>query len=125
LKAFSSGPNAALPGDASFTQPFTDGVNVLGLIGAELPNQYVIVGAHYDHVGSSCESSVDPADTICNGATDNATGVAAALENGHHLEAGAHERVDGEQHDVRVDGDAGPRQRDGADAQRKDPSPDE
>jgi aminopeptidase YwaD len=36
------------------------------------------VGAHYDHVGSSCTSK-EAGDTICNGATDNAAGVAAAL----------------------------------------------
>ena len=38
----------------------------------------MIVGAHYDHVGSSCTSK-EAGDTICNGATDNAAGVAAAL----------------------------------------------
>ena len=36
------------------------------------------MGAHYDGLGASCRD-LDPADTICNGATDNATGVAAAL----------------------------------------------
>ena len=52
---------------------------MLGVIpGTDLPEEYVIVGAHYDHVGSSCTSK-QAGDTICNGATDNAAGVAAAL----------------------------------------------
>jgi Peptidase family M28 len=50
----------------------------------ELPDEYVIIGAHYDHLGSRCRSA-DPADTICNGATDNATGVAAVLAIGEQL----------------------------------------
>jgi hypothetical protein len=87
MKSFSSGLNSTLSGDASYTQPFTDGVNVVGVIrGDEFPGEYVIVGAHYDHVGSSCERGIDPADTICNGATDNATGVAAALEIGRQIQ---------------------------------------
>ena len=37
-----------------------------------------MVGAHYDGLGASCRN-LDPADIICNGATDNATGAAAVL----------------------------------------------
>jgi hypothetical protein len=43
----------------------------------------VIVGAHYDHLGGSCRSS--PTGTVCNGATDNATGVAAVLAIGRAM----------------------------------------
>jgi hypothetical protein len=69
-------------GDAAFKQPFVQsgstGTNILGVIpGSTLPNEYVVVGAHYDHL-SSCRD-LQPGDTICNGATDNAAGVAAAL----------------------------------------------
>jgi hypothetical protein len=68
------------PVGGSYTHAFNLGTNVLGVIpGTDLPGKYVIVGAHYDHVGSSCTSK-EAGDTICNGATDNATGVAAALE---------------------------------------------
>jgi len=70
-------------GDAAFLQPFTLGTNVLGLIeGSDLPGEYVIVGAHYDHIGTSCGG-----DGICNGATDNAAGVAAALAVGRAVAA--------------------------------------
>ena len=72
-------------GDAAFLQPFDRGTNILAIIpGRELPDEYVIVGAHYDHTGSSCRTA-DPTNTICNGATDNATGVAAVLAVGERL----------------------------------------
>lgn len=69
-------------GRDAFRQTFDVGTNLLGLIpGHDLSDQYVIVGAHYDHLGSDCRDS-GPADNICNGATDNATGVAVALAVG-------------------------------------------
>ncbi len=58
--------------------------NVLATIpGAEHPEQIVILGAHYDHIGTSdkglmCRKKGD--DTICNGADDNASGTAMVLE---------------------------------------------
>jgi Peptidase family M28 len=62
-----------------FRQEFPAGINLLGVIpGGDLAEEWVVLGAHYDHLGSDCRSS-DPADAICNGATDNATGVAVAL----------------------------------------------
>ncbi|MDX2165427.1 MAG: M28 family peptidase [Deltaproteobacteria bacterium] len=69
-------------GEAAFKQPFVQsgstGTNILGVFeGSTLANEYVIVGAHYDHLGS-CRD-LQPGDTVCNGATDNAAGVAAAL----------------------------------------------
>jgi hypothetical protein len=85
LKTFAIGLDSSRPGDDAFKQPFTDGTNIVALIpGAQLASEYVIVGAHYDHVGSSCRSA-DPADTICNGATDNAAGVAAVLSIGREI----------------------------------------
>jgi hypothetical protein len=85
LRDFSVGLDGSQDGDAAFLQPFDRGTNVLGLIpGRELPDEYVIVGAHYDHTGSWCEG-VSDADRICNGATDNATGVATVLAVGEHL----------------------------------------
>ncbi|MEQ1874040.1 MAG: M28 family peptidase [Ilumatobacteraceae bacterium] len=62
-----------------YLQPFTYGTNILGLIpGGDLADEYIVIGAHYDHVGSECPSD-DPVDHICNGATDNATGVATVI----------------------------------------------
>lgn len=51
--------------------------NVLGMIPGERSDEYVIVGAHFDHVGT------DPTlvgDQVYNGADDNASGVSAALQ---------------------------------------------
>jgi hypothetical protein len=78
-------------GDDAFKQPFvnmgTTGVNVIGVItGSELPNEYVMVGAHYDHLFQTCRT-IEVGDTVCNGATDNATGVAAVLAIGRGITA--------------------------------------
>ena len=51
--------------------------NVLGMIPGKNTKEYVIVGAHFDHLG------IDPAldgDQIYNGADDNASGVSAGLQ---------------------------------------------
>lgn len=51
--------------------------NILGKIEGKRPDEYVIIGAHYDHLG------FDPAldgDQIYNGADDNASGVSAVLQ---------------------------------------------
>ena len=51
--------------------------NILGWIPGERTDEYVIIGAHFDHIG------YDPTlagDQIYNGADDNASGVSAALQ---------------------------------------------
>lgn len=51
--------------------------NVLGMIPGKNTKEYVIVGAHFDHLG------IDPAldgDQIYNGADDNTSGVSAVLQ---------------------------------------------
>jgi len=49
-----------------------------------LRNEYVILGAHFDHLGRSTMGALDPdaanANAIHNGADDNASGTAAVLE---------------------------------------------
>jgi hypothetical protein len=87
LKPISTGLNTGASGDAAYTQSLPGGTNVVSVIrGSQLPDQYVVVGAHYDHLGSSCQyKSAD--DTICNGATDNAAGVAAVLAIGRSIAA--------------------------------------
>jgi hypothetical protein len=80
LKPVSEGLNASATGDAAYTQSMPEGTNVLSVIrGTDLADQYVVVGGHYDHLGSSCQSK-SPGDNVCNGATDNAAGTAAVLE---------------------------------------------
>ena len=47
-----------------------------------LAKEYVVIGAHFDHLGRSAASALDPGarDAIRNGADDNASGTAALLE---------------------------------------------
>lgn len=62
--------------------------NVLAWIeGTEHPQEIVLLGAHYDHIGTkdfgtfcrSPENDTDPKDVICNGADDNASGTALLM----------------------------------------------
>ncbi len=67
-------------GENSFKQFYNGGTNILAIVpGTDLANEYVMVGAHYDHLGSSC-STAQSSDVICNGASDNASGVAAVID---------------------------------------------
>lgn len=60
--------------DADYEQPFAHGTNLAAVIrGRELPDEYVLIGAHYDHLGVSRSGDV------YNGATDNAAGTAVAV----------------------------------------------
>lgn len=59
--------------------------NVVAIIEGSDPalkNEYIVIGAHYDHLGRSTISALDPdaRDAIRNGADDNASGTAAVLE---------------------------------------------
>jgi hypothetical protein len=61
---------------------YTDGMafNVVGYLpgtDAKLKNEFVIIGAHYDHIGVM---SGQVADSIANGANDNASGTTVVLE---------------------------------------------
>ena len=79
LRPIAQGLNRSGTGDAAYTQAFSGGTNVVAVIpGTDLADEYVVVGAHYAGLGGSCARSI-PEDRICNGATDNATGVAGAL----------------------------------------------
>lgn len=68
------------------------GYNVVGMIEGTDPilkDEFVIIGAHYDHVGQG--KPVD-GDTIANGANDNASGTVAVLELARHFSAKAPKR---------------------------------
>src|SRR5581483_6713340 len=80
----------------AYRQPFEQsgqiGTNLLAVVpGRELPDEYVVVGAHYDHLGTrsdangACTAGGTPGGEVCNGATDNAAGVAAVLAIGSAL----------------------------------------
>jgi hypothetical protein len=72
-------------GDGTYFQQFFGNCrNVLGVLEGSDPvlrQQYILVGAHYDHVGyGSRSNSNGPIGFIHNGADDNASGVAGLLE---------------------------------------------
>ena len=59
--------------------------NVVALVRGRDPalrDEYVVIGAHFDHLGRSPANSLDPqaGDVIRNGADDNASGTAAVLD---------------------------------------------
>lgn len=62
--------------------------NVLGQIVGSKPDEFVILGAHYDHIGTDedgrghCRATARGVskDIVCNGADDNASGTAVVLE---------------------------------------------
>ncbi|MFV1966811.1 MAG: M20/M25/M40 family metallo-hydrolase, partial [Pirellulaceae bacterium] len=71
--------------DDSYFQMFDRGFrNVIGILEGsdpELKREYVLLGAHYDHVGYGNRSnSYGPTGHIHNGADDNASGTAGILE---------------------------------------------
>jgi hypothetical protein len=83
-------------GDTAILQPFTRsgqrGTNLLTVIrGRELPDEYVVVGAHYDHLGTRsdptgrCHANGTPGGDVCHGATDNAAGTAIVLAVGRAI----------------------------------------
>lgn len=62
--------------------------NIIGMIPGTAPGSgAVLVLAHWDHLGEC--GPPDAADRICNGAVDNASGVAMLLELARRLKAGA------------------------------------
>lgn len=79
LSAIGDGLDTSQTGRDAYRQPFattTVGTNLLAVIpGSDLADEYVIVGAHYDHLGAY-------GSTVYNGATDNASGVAVVLAVG-------------------------------------------
>ena len=92
LQPFSA-PGRTREGPKTFS-----GVNVLGLIeGTRVPDRYIVITAHYDHVGMN-------GGQIYNGADDNASGVATMLEIAERLMAAKPEHsvilvaFDGEEH---------------------------
>lgn len=59
--------------------------NIVGLAAGNDPSlkdEFIVIGAHYDHIGTGKEVN---GDTIANGANDNASGTTAVLELAKHF----------------------------------------
>jgi len=64
-----------------------EGCNVIGVLPGTDPtlqNEYIVVGAHYDHLGT-LTGKPGEADSIYNGADDNASGTAVLIETARAL----------------------------------------
>jgi hypothetical protein len=64
-----------------------EGNNIIGMVEGSDPvlkDEYIILGAHYDHVGFEMK---DGKKVFYNGANDNASGVASIIEIGRYLSA--------------------------------------
>lgn len=58
----------------TFTSPYGNGTNVVGFLpGSQLPDHYILLTAHFDHIGTK------NGQIVC-GADDNASGTAAVLQ---------------------------------------------
>ena len=61
LKPIATGLNSSASGDAAYTQSLAGGTNVVAVIpGTDLADEYVVVGAHYDHLGDTCANTLVP-----------------------------------------------------------------
>ena len=89
-EALIGGASATLRTEVSATS--AEARNVVALLPGANPllrGEYVIVGAHYDHLGYGGEGSLAPGESVIhNGADDNASGTAAMLEIARILAAG-------------------------------------
>ncbi len=52
--------------------------NVIGMIEGKKKDEYIVIGAHFDHIGTTYRAI--EGDSICNGADDNASGTTAVLQ---------------------------------------------
>lgn len=79
-----AGMGLAGAGDGGgYLQQFRNYRNVLAVLpgsDAKLAGQYILVGAHFDHVGYGKQGSLGLSGYIHNGADDNASGTSAMLE---------------------------------------------
>ena len=71
--------------DAEIDPPVIEGFNVVGYIegqDANLKDEFIIIGGHYDHIG---KGKIVNGDSIANGANDDASGTVVAMELAKHF----------------------------------------
>ena len=78
-----------LSGNVDVVASYADAENVAGILRGrgKLANQFVVLGAHYDHLGYGGKGSMKPNEhAVHNGADDNASGTAAVLVAAQRLQ---------------------------------------
>lgn len=70
---------------------YVEARNVIGLLrGSSAPDEYIVIGAHFDHVGKFADN--DGVQQIHNGADDNASGTAGVIEMARAIASGPRPR---------------------------------
>jgi hypothetical protein len=82
LQRFSARSIAAAHAGRPSSLPTQNVIAIIPGTDPRLRQQYVVIGAHFDHLGRSPDNAIDRdlGDVIRNGADDNASGTAAVLE---------------------------------------------
>jgi hypothetical protein len=82
LQKFVARSAAAVHSGDTVGHPTQNVVAILKGSDPKLAGQYIVIGAHFDHLGNQTQFSMDPEakDAIRNGADDNASGTAAVLQ---------------------------------------------
>jgi len=76
----------SVSGNVDLKQTRTTVKNVAGYLPGRIADQYVVVGAHYDHLGRGGIGSLSPhSHEIHHGADDNASGTTAMIELASHF----------------------------------------
>ncbi len=81
-------PGWSASGNVDVANKKIPSMNVVGLLPGQgaLQNEYVVIGAHFDHVGMGGPGSLAPGTiAVHNGADDNASGTVALLESARRL----------------------------------------
>ena len=81
-------PKWTASGEVEIATQRTPSMNVVGLLpgSGKLANEYVVIGAHFDHVGMGGFGSLAPGTVaVHNGADDNASGTVALMETAKRL----------------------------------------
>lgn len=76
-------PDLNISGEVAIEKAKIPSFNVLGILPGQgdLADEYIVIGAHYDHVGMGGPGSLAPGTiAVHNGADDNASGTVALLE---------------------------------------------
>ncbi|MDX1684805.1 MAG: M20/M25/M40 family metallo-hydrolase, partial [Saprospiraceae bacterium] len=85
LQDFPFSPNPHLSSNDALDENDKKGHNVIGYLDME-SDKYILIGAHYDHLGMGGPFSLDPeVAEVHNGADDNASGVSALFSIARHL----------------------------------------
>lgn len=95
-------PGWKLSGEVDIEFKKLPSMNVVGLLPGcgKLANEYVVIGAHFDHVGMGGPGSLAPGTVeVHNGADDNASGTVALMETARRLVESA--KADGPDKDRR------------------------